>query len=70
MPFGAGTFECPAKKFGPLLIGIMVAALLSVEDGHFVMAGDGVEKKVSDGPLENGRKACEGLKLRLAGKTS
>jgi len=48
----------------------MVAALLSVEDGHFVMAGDGVEKKVSDGPLENGRKACEGLKLRLAGKTS
>ncbi|CAG8981656.1 hypothetical protein HYALB_00013531 [Hymenoscyphus albidus] len=60
MPFGAGTFECPAKpEFGLFAIGIMVGVLVTKFANQFELnGGDDL------GPLENVRDAYSELELR------
>jgi hypothetical protein len=80
MPFGMGKFQCPAKgSFGPMLVGILVGCLvLGFEDGG---VGSGIWEVVNeDGskyvfgekrvPLERGREAYAGLRLRRVGRNS
>jgi hypothetical protein len=64
-PFGLGGLSCPAKKFAPMMIGILVGALVGgVDEGWEVvdekLGGDVLGTKVLDG----GREAYEGLRLR------
>jgi cytochrome P450 len=64
-PFGLGEFSCPAKKFAPMVIGILVGALMvGVGEGWEVvdekLSGDVLGTKVLDG----GREVYEGLRLR------
>ncbi|KAH7357141.1 hypothetical protein BKA65DRAFT_221631 [Rhexocercosporidium sp. MPI-PUGE-AT-0058] len=66
MPFRIGRFECPAKNtFGPMMIGILVGALIGGVGGRFEMVVDRVSGDVfGPGPLEGGREAYAGLRLR------
>ena len=64
-PFGLGELSCPAKKFAPMMIGILVGALMGgVGEGWELvdeeLSGDVLGAKVLDG----GREAYEGLRLR------
>lgn len=71
MPFGKGTFQCPALKVAPMMIGILVGCLVDTFGRErWILEGKGVEKEVlGGGPLDNGREAFRGLFLRRV-KTS
>ena len=69
MPFGGSPFVCPAKMdFGPMMIGVLVAALVthvsSCEWGLAAVDGDGVrEVGLGDRPVDSGRNAYGDLVL-------
>lgn len=70
MAFGGGRFICPAqKKFGPKMIGILVAALATeiYSDGWKIGSvdkyGSVIDHEWARGPLESGREAFGSLKL-------
>ncbi|EPQ64944.1 BgtA-20153 [Blumeria graminis f. sp. tritici] len=59
IPFGAGKFECPAKRtVGPMMIGLLVASLTTVIGDGFTLC-----EELNDGPLPNEREALKDLKL-------
>lgn len=66
MPFGKGSFACPAENvFGPMMIGILVGALVTEVDYSFKLVDvSGKEVDLGAGPLDNGREAYGGLCLR------
>ncbi|TVY87916.1 putative cytochrome P450 [Lachnellula willkommii] len=66
MPFGKGSFACPAENvFGPMMIGILVGALVTEVNNSFKLVDDkGEEIDLGEGPLDNGREAYGGLCLR------
>lgn len=65
MPFGKGSFQCPASKVAPMMIGVLVGCLLDTfgNDKWVLEEGDR-EEILGRGPLDNGREAFEGLLLR------
>ena len=70
MPFGGGSFTCPAQhSFGPRMIGILVAALASEipSDSWRIVSQDSREGEPDyhwpDGPLDPARNAFSSLKL-------
>ena len=66
MPFGEGTFVCPAKRvFAPRLIAILVAALLDSVPAHAVWTAEREQDRVAAaGRLGNGRGDFASLVLR------
>ncbi|PQE09926.1 Cytochrome P450 protein [Rutstroemia sp. NJR-2017a BVV2] len=64
MPFGKGSFDCPARKLAPMMIGVLVGILIqSFGGGEWIL--DGRKRSVlNEKPLENGRGAMEGLTIR------
>jgi hypothetical protein len=66
MPFGKGKFVCPSRAVvGPMLIGILVAALLRRFDEKFQVTGPGSSKVVfGTEPLKSERDAYAQLKLK------
>jgi cytochrome P450 len=64
MPFGKGSFHCPAQNLAPMMIGILVGILMeSFGDGTWVL--DGPEWSVlNKDALENGREGFERLMIR------
>ncbi|CCU74915.1 cytochrome P450/P450 [Blumeria hordei DH14] len=59
IPFGAGKFECPAKRtVGPMMIGLLVASLTTVLGDGFTLS-----EELKEGPLPNEREALKDLKL-------
>ena len=70
MPFGGGRFICPAREtFGPRMIGVLVAALVSGLSPNEWKIGSGkkhegiVDYEWPKKPLESGRTAYSSLKL-------
>lgn len=64
MPFGKGSFQCPALKVAPMMIGMLVGSLVRqfVRD-EWVL--EGKDNEIPRGePLDNGREACGELSLR------
>ena len=66
MAFGSGKYVCPSKRMvGPMLIGIMVAALAERLRESFELVGEGGEKfGFGDNLLESGREVYRGLRLK------
>ncbi|TVY40076.1 Cytochrome P450 [Lachnellula occidentalis] len=65
MPFGKGSFACPAENvFGPMMIGILVGALVTqLDDSCKLVDAKGAEVDLGAGPLDNGREAYGPLRL-------
>ncbi|KAM3080742.1 hypothetical protein ACMFMG_005672 [Clarireedia jacksonii] len=64
MPFGKDRFSCPAQKWAPMMIGILVGALIESFGSDSWVWDRRAWSDVNMGPLENGREALEGLKIR------
>ncbi|KAF7900557.1 uncharacterized protein EAF01_007859 [Botrytis porri] len=66
MPFGKGSFPCPASKVAPMMVGMLVGCLIDTFGSDcWVLEGEGVEDVISRGiPLDNGREAFGCLSLR------
>ncbi|KAF7956827.1 hypothetical protein EAE96_004153 [Botrytis aclada] len=66
MPFGKGSFPCPASKMAPMMVGMLVGCLIDAFDSdRWVLEGEGVEDMIPRGlPLDNGRDAFGDLSLR------
>ncbi len=66
MPFGMGSFECPAKNLlGPMMIGVLVAGLMDqVGEGFEIVDCQGKSDALGPEPLDGGRRAFAGLELR------
>lgn len=65
IPFGAGRFECPARPhFWPFTIGILVGVLMAKFGDEYEFVDDDNELEGRQLPLDNGRDAYVGLKLR------
>ncbi|PMD45613.1 cytochrome P450 [Hyaloscypha variabilis F] len=65
MPFGLGDLSCPAKKFAPMMIGVLVAALMGGVGEEWEVVDGGVGSDVSrTRVLDGGREVYAGLRLR------
>ncbi|KAF8854538.1 hypothetical protein BDZ45DRAFT_656535 [Acephala macrosclerotiorum] len=66
LPFGAGSFECPAKNnFGPVMIGVLLSSLVLGVGREYRLSGPRAEDMLTgNAPLENGRVAYEELFLQ------
>jgi hypothetical protein len=64
MPFGKGSFQCPARKLAPMMIGVLVGILIQSFGGGEWVLGGREWSVLNEEPLENGREAMEGLTIR------
>ncbi|QSZ33772.1 hypothetical protein DSL72_005343 [Monilinia vaccinii-corymbosi] len=66
MPFGKACFQCPALNVAPMMIAMLVGGLVHVfGGGEWVLEEEGDGKEfLRGGPLDNGREALEGLRLK------
>ncbi|KAF7872593.1 hypothetical protein EAF04_003512 [Stromatinia cepivora] len=66
MPFGKGSFQCPALKVAPMMIGMLVGCLVEAfGNGQWVLEDVWGENEMLSGkPLDNGREAFGSVYLR------
>lgn len=64
MPFGKGSFQCPAYNLAPVMIGILVGGMVDGFGGASWVLKGAEESLLGQGPLENERESFEGLLLR------
>jgi len=67
MPFGKGSFQCPAIKMAPMMIGILVGGLIEEFGNGEWLLGD-VADGLGDKQLENGRESFAEIILTKVGK--